>query len=111
MISSLNTPQSTNKLEKKSLSPEKKPEFNLPIDMRKPEPIRVENLEVPIQNSLPNEVPVVAMKELFQERQEEHKPNILGNSNNNIVVAGEGAHKQHQPIGIINFNDSDEEEM
>ena len=46
---------------------------------------------------------------VIKEKPEEHQ-NIVNNVNYNNIIAGPGVHN-HQPIGIINFNDSDSEEQ
>ena len=79
-------------MEKKSLSPEKKTEIPTILEKQKPE-----NHEIPAP---------IAQNEIL----EEHPPILVSNAENNNIIQGLGGHHQQQPIGIINFNDSDEEQ-
>lgn len=84
-------------MEKKSLSPEKKAEIPMIIDtIKKPKPAsNPENLVVmPVAQF---EIPI------------ENHQNIVSNAENNNIIPGIGGLSQ-QAIGIINFNDSDEEQ-
>ena len=85
-------------MEKKSLSPDKKAEIPMIIDtIKKPKPAaNPENLEVvmPVAHF---EIPI------------ENHQNIVSNAENNNIIPGIGGLSQ-QAIGIINFNDSEEEQ-
>ena len=85
-------------MEKKSLSPEKKTEIPMIIDtIKKPKPAaNPENVEI-VMPGPQYEIPI------------ENHQNIVSNAENNNIIPGIGGLSQ-QAIGIINFNDSDEEQ-